>query len=395
MVRALGRVRAAISTIAVVLIGFHCACPSPVLAKPSTDGGRDPEPGAKAREPALVKKVVAARWRLADARAVLPPVQLIQKEALEIQDFIQYAFDGGALRLCVSPGTKGDDIFALLADTRMARYSSFAQLVSTEHYTVYHHGTYVVAVPIRPVSGKLFKKLSSMKWTVNQLRQQLGAPSYHWHVHGVGYLGLTYVPQGLSFIGNPRPGAEVLYQVHAQNVEEDWEKEHEVDLPPLAQLSELNVTELSHEGREEFANELLSQRRQIDDAIANGKRSPDGRLVVGHVNLGGLANTEQVVIQEDGKPERRYPAPYFLGDTSILWLNARTLLLWISVADEAFYAMDASTGEMELVAKVPFEIPYNRQHRVTQFGVSGPQRFWYKTQDGETHEVTIKIPRPR
>jgi hypothetical protein len=232
-------------------------------------------------------------------------------------------------------------------------------LVSTEHYTVYRHGTYVVVVPIRPVSRDLFKRLRSRKWTANRLPQQLGAPSYHWHVHGVGYLGLTYVPQGLSFIGNPRPGAEGLYQLHAQEVEAEWAKQHEIDLPPLAQLSELDVTKLSREGREEFANALLTQRGQIDDAIANGKRSPDGRFVVGHVNLGGLANTEEVVIQEDSKPERRYHAPHLLVDTSILWLNAHTLVLWISTADEDFYAMDASTGKMELVAKVPFEIPYN------------------------------------
>src|SRR5437870_1237768 len=88
----------------------------------------------EAKEPALLKTLAAARWRLASARAALPPVQLVHTEALEMQNYIQYAFDGGALRLCVSPGRKGGDIFALLVDTSEPRYQNFVRLGSTERY---------------------------------------------------------------------------------------------------------------------------------------------------------------------------------------------------------------------------------------------------------------------
>ena len=224
------------------------------------------------------------------------------------------------------------------------------------------------------------------------MQQQLGAPSYHWHVHGVGNWGLTYVPQGLSFISDWGPRDAVKYQLHAPDGDGELGKEHDLDLPPLTVLAHLDYAKLQRQGREEFVNELLSQREQMDDAPTNGKRSPDGRFVVGHVNLGGLANTEEVVIQERGKPERRYGAPHFKYDKDYYWLNARTIVFKVLTVGQEFYTIDALTGAMKLAVAVG--VPYepaspDSPNRVADFGVSGPHRFWYKTGDGETHEVTV------
>jgi hypothetical protein len=317
-------------------------------------------------------------------------VQLVHNEGLEIQDFIQYAFDGGALRLCVSPDPKEGDIFALLVDTREPRYANFTQVGSTKRYTTTHHGAYLLVMPLRPVNQKLFDKLKSKLWTDAELQQRLGAPSYHWHVHGVGYSGLTYVPEGLSFIGDfPRPGAAIRYQMYAQDVEAEWGKEHPFDLPPLALLAQLDYATLQRRYRAEFANTLLSQREQIDAALANGKHSPDGRFVVGHVNLVGPFTGEEVVIRELSKPERRYPAPHFTYDKDYLWLNARTILFKVYTTDQEFYTIDATTGAMELEARVPGD------QRISDFGVSGPNQFWYKTVDEEKHQVTVQRPTPQ
>jgi len=179
----------AVAVTALLLISFHGA--SPVYAESPAAGGHGSDAVAGAQEPALLKTIAAARWRLASAGAALPPVQLVHNEALETQDFIQYTFDGGALRLCVSPGRNGGDIFALLVNTGEPRYGNSAQLASTQRYAIYHHGAYVVVVPLRPVSQELFDKLKARRWTADELQQHLGTPSYHWHVHGVGYSGVT------------------------------------------------------------------------------------------------------------------------------------------------------------------------------------------------------------
>ena len=71
-------------------------------------------PAVAEAEPAVLKKIMAAHWQLAGALPGLPQLQVVHNEALEFQDFVQYAFDGGALRLCVSPGPRQNDIFALL-----------------------------------------------------------------------------------------------------------------------------------------------------------------------------------------------------------------------------------------------------------------------------------------
>lgn len=386
--------RTAIAVLALFLLVSYRALPGkceepwqPVVASPMAT--------AKAQEPAILKAIVAARWRLSRARAVLPPVQLVHSEHLEIQDFVQHAFDGGALRLCVSPGHKGGSIFAVLVDTREPRYENFARLTSTERYATYHHGAYVVVVPLQLVSPDVFDRLRLKLWTEQELQQLLGAASYHWHVHGVGYLGLSYIPQGLSFMGDWQDArSAVKYQLFARDSEEQWQTEHDsYDRPPLALLSRLDAATLQGTGRAAFANELLSQREQIDQGLANGKRSPDGRFVVGHVNVGGLANTEEVVIRERGKPERRYPAPYFTDDKDYLWLDARTIVFKAYAVDEKFYTIDARTGATKLVATLPDEHPFEDRldsQRVVDFGVSGAHRFWYKTTDGQVHDVTIQ-----
>jgi hypothetical protein len=109
------------------------------------------------------------------------------------------------------------------------------------------------------------------------------------------------------------------------------------------------------------------------------------------VNLVGLLTSEEVVIRELSKPERRYRAPHFTYDNDYLWLNAQTIVFKVYVADMDFYTIDAPTGTMKPVARETF----GNGHRVTDFGVSGPQRFWYKTDDGETHEVTVEGLKPQ
>src|SRR5438552_1406956 len=207
----------------------------------------------EAPEPALLRTMIAGGWRLAKVKPTLPPVQVVQDHALEWQHFVDQAFDHGALRLCVSPGKKGGEIFALLVDTRAPRYADFARVVSTDHYAAYRDGPYVVVLPLRPVDPKLFDTLRGRQWTEDELPE------------------------------------------------------------------------------------------------------------------------------EQGKPERRY----YAGDvTDYHWLDHRTIVFVnFHVDDSEFYALDALSGARRVIAKV------SDPHGVDDFGISGPQRLWYHTVDGERHEV--------
>lgn len=369
---------------AVFLISLDLAASS-VRAESKTSGKPKPAVVPKSQEPAVLKAIIAAHWRLETARAALPPVQVIHNEHLEIEDWIEHAYDGGALRLYVSPGPNGGDIFAVLVGTREPRYGNFAQLTSTEQCTIYHRGPYVVVVPVHPVSQKLFDTLKAKRWTEEELQQQLGAFSYHWHVHGVGWLGLTYVPQGLSFTGDSEGrNSPVMYQVHDEDAEAEMGMKG-ATLPPPELLSKLDYAKLQRKEREEFADRLFNQRDTIDQALARGKRSADGRFVVGTVNIVGLRSTTEVAIRETGRPEQRsYPGAAIIQDHQY-WLNAHTVVYEVeSDAGDKFgwNTIDALTGEITDIA--------GRHDTVaTDFGVSGPDRFWYKSADGEKREVTV------
>jgi hypothetical protein len=98
------------------------------------------------------------------------------------------------------------------------------------------------------------------------------------------------------------------------------------------------------------------------------------------------------VIQKRGRPERRYFARDSVEDERILWLNPRTIVLWLSFIDDALYAVDAESGRMTLLASLPGPLSDNRARGIVWVGVSPPHRVWYRTVDGETHDVTIKRP---
>jgi hypothetical protein len=157
----------------------------------------------EAQPVALILAIDAAGWRFADAERALPPVQLVQDDPLEEEDWVENAYDGGALRVYASRG--GGDIIAVLADTTRPPHEAFIRLGATERYDVQIGEPHVIVVPIRRVDRELFERLKSRDWTESELLKLLGPPSYHPHVHGQGTRFLEYVPEGLSFADNPAP----------------------------------------------------------------------------------------------------------------------------------------------------------------------------------------------
>jgi len=122
-----------------------------------------------------------------------------------------------------------------------------------------------------------------------------------------------------------------------------------------------------------FAKRLLWQRLALDRALAQRKRSPDGRFTAAAIG-------RQIVIRDGSRPERRYDALYYTSDADLAWLDDRTILHHLSqpTGDVEFYTLDARTGRRSLVAVVSYE----DHKQVTDFGVSAPGAFWYTTDDG-------------
>jgi hypothetical protein len=198
----------------------------------------------------------------------------------------------------------------------------------------------------------------------------------------MGCFELTWVPQGLLFVGDRTTGdAPLEYQLSEPSEGQD------ACLGPLDAISALDYATTRAEVRQRFARKLLRDRRTIDAALDEGRPSPDGRFTVGSVNLGGTYNNEQVVIRERGLPERRYPAGYFTRPDDYAWLDERTVLYRVRqpTGDVEFHSLDALTGTKRLLAEIPAAAP----SRVAEFGVGARDRFWYRTEDGQRHEVPV------
>lgn len=351
--------------------------------------------GICGESPSSAASIIAAfqeaRWRFAIARRALPRVEAVQNETLEVEDWREYAYEGGALRAYVS--RDGGNVIAVLADASVTRYADFRQLRDTDAYTVNIAEPSVIVIPMRPVGRSLFDRLKSKTWSVQELTRLLGPPSYRDHIHGIGWMFLEYVPQGLTFVddSNHRPDYDWFYLW-------DWRPKQERDTPDADDDDMLDaprgdkVPYESYRARlrdvaRKFGDRLAAERREIRNALAGGLESPGGRFVVAPINLGGSYNNQQTLVAERARPERRYHAEYFTAQKDYRWLDARTILYEVAqpTGDVQFYTLDAITGAK---AKA-FEVSGNSPLRVREFGVSGRSRFWYTTSDAIKHEIPV------
>jgi hypothetical protein len=305
--------------------------PAPVVTTPV------PAPGGTQ----LLDQLAAAGWRL-DALTLPAVEQRYQDQSGENPDYRQLAYQGGALRLYVAPG--GQDVFALVVDTADQNYAAFAQLQDGQGYRVYQDGNLVAVVRSNPADPS---KFTGRSWTLTDLQAQLGAPSYSYHLHGVGDYVYVYAPQGLVFQGTPGSAVPQDGTATAENVQRG------------------------------LAKSLTGDLKLVAGALAKGKRSADGSATAGLMARGGYWDN-WIVVKPAGKAEQRYQTGYFVQD--YFWLDDHRIV-YAEMMNPTFYVIDINTGSRAAGAKVEGE--------VQAFGVDTPGKVWYKGPDGARHEVAI------
>ena len=326
----------------------------------------------------LVRLADTGDWKFTEVTRRLLAAATVHDAPVEVHDWIEHAYDGGALRLYVS--RSGHRLIAVLADTRARAFRNAADVATSPRHSLQVVPPFVVVVPHRPVARAAFESLRVGTWAAPELRRRLGPASYANHVHGVGSLFLEWVAEGLSLVSEGGTSERFYLWDWTAPIGEEVEP-----LPPGTMLSYESYLEVVEERHRKLAALLAGERRQIELAIAAGKPSPDDRFVVAPVNLGGSYNTAETVVVERGKPERRFPAGHFTDRDDYAWLDERTVLwrvddsVWIK-----FSTLDAPTGRREVVITIP-----HTPIRPT-FGVSAPGRFWYVDADGGRREVDVK-----
>lgn len=309
---------------------------TPPQAKQPLAPKYEPVPPLPTNAPALLKAIDAAGWKLSGVRPSLPPQEgAYSDRSGENPSYKQYAFSGGALRLYAG----GDSIFAVLVDTNRSEYAAFKQVAGATQL-----GHYAVVARQSPLTADTYSALGAGARSLDELKAALGAPSYGYHLHGIGTMVYDWVPQALSFEGPP---------------------------------SELKLISRGTPGEfwKGVAGMLAGDLNGIEAALSKGKPSPDGRYVAGQLSLGGYWDN-WIVIRAAGKAEQRYQADYFIVDYH--WLDDHTV---IYCEGSTFRAIDVSTGETRIAANV--------QGFVRSFGVAGPNKIWYAGDDKVKHELTL------
>lgn len=337
--------------------------------------------------PAVLQKLAAAKSSFSTARKTLPPVVAEQTEQLEIQNFVQYTLDNGALHLFVSPPPRGGNIFAVLVDTRMPAYADFSSLPISTDYHVEHDGPFVAVVPLRPISTEVFDRLKSRTWTEEELEKELGAPSFRSRVFGFNWKRLDWVPQGLAFIGDRKKEGDP-YQFQIESDASPTEDDLGFLLPPLSSVTDLTYADMLKRNTSDLARRILEQRQQIESALAQGKPSPDTRSTIGVINFDGLRYADEFVIRKRSGPERRIPAGEHV--ISYLWLDPKTVVFELSLPVDTrhFYALDTETGKRHEIGT--FECSVLPGECIVERGTTPPDTFWFKTKDGAAHEIKVR-----
>lgn len=268
--------------------------------------------------PALLQQILETGWKLSALKG-LPP----RERPAEDQGAWELIYEGGALRL-YRDGP--DTLYALVVDRTQSAYQGFASLTGGDNSAVAHEGKYTSVLRTAPASETTRKELASREWTEAELTARFGEPTSRVHNHGIGTYTVTYVPQGLMFEEAERLN---LVQISAEEI---WRQS---------------------------AESLVMVPTNIDEVLAEGKPSPDGKFRAGYLQGGGYWS-QWIVVREAGKSETSYNSSYFIED--YFWLDNRRV-----VYGEVQMGQPYRFHVIDVVAEKKLE-PVVVEDEVTEFG---------------------------
>jgi hypothetical protein len=331
--------------------------------------------------PAPVAVCIRSGWRLAGVRAALGTPEIVSERPLETQDFREYAYRAGAIRLYVAG--ESDEVVALVIEGN-ARTPDVEGLAAAAEYAAAQRPARTIVMPVRRVSDGDFAWVRDGRRKERDLVQRLGPPGNRWHAHGVGFFGITWVAAGIEVISTGAPiGEEEHYQLHDPRAPSDG------DLPEVADLAAMEYGPLQIAVREKFALHIDHAREEVEKALGSGVVSPDGRFTAASVALGGTFNTAETVVRERGHAERRYGLPWFTGRDDYRWIDSQTLAIhaWQPSETVEFHVLNvvAGTDHVTTVPSLDDGTP-----AVAAWGVSAAG-IWWTAADGTRREIAAAI----
>lgn len=279
----------------------------------------------------------------------------------ENNNYVEYAYNSGALRVFVSP--YNNDVFAFMIDTSKLDYKNY--LIKSDSYDSHRINNYLIVCHKKKVSEDTFYLLKKQELDLSMLDQLIGSPSCRSHIHGLGNEIFSYVPLGLEFQTTNNDNTVILTPSFLDSGL--LGEESGVLLAKNQKLTYGDYSKNISKSITEFALFLINKQISIDNAIKQGKKSLDGNYTIGLLEEGGYWDN-WIIVKPRGKAEYRVNADYFI--SGYQWLDDNTILY--ADAMGKFSTINVKNGENSEVYETGEYIDgFNIHGNRVQYSVNG------------------------
>lgn len=239
-----------------------------------------------------------------------------------------------------------------------------------------HSGNFTVICNKKLISETTFNELKNGLFTYDSLVKLIGTASFKDHLHGLGPYTYEYFPQGLLFIECDRDKYRLLPNQLPDNISL-------IEEPDKLAAFNLNLTykdylTMQSDMRKRFALECIEQQKKRREALAKGKKSPDGKYTAG-TYCEGVYWKNYIVIASTDSSENLINIGDWLHDYQ--WFDNEHLVFVNSFSN--LYLLNIKSLKTSNIVEFNINPPEHNALRVYP-----GEKIWFKS-DGLDYEITL------
>jgi hypothetical protein len=291
--------------------------------------------------------------------------------------YVESIYDKNNLRIYLSPADMNQDtIFACMVNSSTPAYENIKSWEPTDNYDIVHSGDFTVICNKKLISETTFDELKNGLFTYDSLVELIGTASFQDHLHGLGPYTYEYFPQGLSFIECEQDKYRLFPSQWPDNTSP-------IENPDKLAAFNRNLTYADYltmqpEKRKNFALECFEQQKMRQEALAQGKKSPDGKYTAGSYT-GHVFWKNYIVIASPDSSENLINVGDWLFDYQ--WFDDENLVLVKSFSD--LYLLNVKSLKITPIADFRINPPEDDALRVDP-----GEKIYFKSRELD-YEITL------
>lgn len=324
----------------------------------------------------LIESIVSS-WSISEIKPILPEEEARFEVIWAEMPYVESIYDKNNLRLYLSPADMNQDtIFACMVNSSNPAYENIKSWEPTDNFDIVHSGDFTVICNKKLIRATTFDELKNGLHTYDSLVELIGTASFRDHVHGVGSYTYEYFPQGLTFIECERDKYRLFPSQWPDNTSP-------IEDPDKLAAFNRNLTyedylTMQSDKRKNFALECFEQQKMRQEALAQGKKSPDGKYTAGSYT-GHVFWKNYIVIASPDSSENLINLGDWLFDYQ--WFDNENLVLVKSFSD--LYLLNIKSLEITPIADFRINPPEDDALRVDP-----GEKIYFKSRELD-YEITL------